>query len=73
MRVPAPHLRIVSDAMWRAAHARREARTPRQGSGRDFSSCGCHGLDAYQRTGGNSPTMADGTADSPCGSTGPVV
>ena len=30
MRVPAAHLRIVSDALWRAAQARREARRPRQ-------------------------------------------
>jgi hypothetical protein len=30
MRVPAPHLQIVSDGQWRAAQARREARTPRQ-------------------------------------------
>jgi Recombinase zinc beta ribbon domain len=29
MRVPAPHLQIVSDGQWRAAQARREARTPR--------------------------------------------
>ena len=30
MRVPAPHLRIVSDDLWRAAQARREARRRRQ-------------------------------------------
>jgi hypothetical protein len=30
MRVPAPHLQIVSDGPWRAAQARRKARTPRQ-------------------------------------------
>jgi site-specific DNA recombinase len=30
MRVPAAHLRIVSDVLWHAAQSRREARTPRQ-------------------------------------------